>query len=372
MAGNRFFEKRTEQSAIKAAIVAKYFMAWASIIGSTVQGRGGKIAYIDLFAGPGSYKDGFASTPILVLQKAINDPKLSRILVSIFNDCDARCAQSLQTTIQQLPGIDTLNHAPRVFNLKVDEVIAKIFTETHIMPGLFFLDPWGYKGLSADLINAVIKDWACECIFFFNYNRVNLALSKHARDKNIDALIGKETANALRVGLKSLSPQNRELAIVEALRKALDPTGKRYVLVFRFKTARGTRTSHHLFFVSKHFLGYDTMKHIMAKQSSAMQQGVATFEYNPADRRHRFLFDLAKPLDDLEDMLLRDFAGRTVAFKQLYESHSVGKPYVDSNYKEILKKMEKQGMITAVKPGGRKRIRGFANDVLITFLRKGK
>jgi hypothetical protein len=145
------------------------------------------------------------------------------------------------------------------------------------------------------------------------------------------------------------------------------------VLAFRFKTAKGTRTSHHLIFVTKHFLGYHIMKGVMARRSSATQQGVATFEHNPADRRYPLLFDLARPLEELEGMLLRDFAGKTVAFKQLYESHSVGKPYIDSNYKQVLKKMEAQETITAEKTGGQKRRKGtFADDVLITFPRKGK
>jgi len=373
VADNSFFDETTEQSGIKAAIVADYFWAWAKIIGRTVKGRGDMVAYIDLFAGPGFYKDGSASTPLLVLQKAIGDPELSQMLVSIFNDRDAGSAQSLQAAIKQLPGIDTLKHAPLVFNLDVGQEIANIFAKTQMMPTLFFVDPWGYKGLSLRLVNAVVKDWACECIFFFNYNRVSMGLNNPLVAEHMDALFGKEAADALRARLEPLSPHDRELTIVEELCKVLNPTGKRYVLPFRFKTARGTRTSHHLIFVSKHFLGYHIMKGVMAKRSSATQQGVATFEYNPADRRYPLLFDLAKPLEDLEDMLLHDFAGKTVAFKQLYESHSVGKPYIDSNYKQVLKTMEVKGLIAAKKPDGQKRRPfKFADEVLITFPRKGK
>lgn len=68
----RFFEERQEQSEAKARIVSKYFSAWARVIMPSAQRNGGKIAYIDLYAGPGRYKDGAASTPLLVLQTAIN------------------------------------------------------------------------------------------------------------------------------------------------------------------------------------------------------------------------------------------------------------------------------------------------------------
>ena len=80
----KFFEERGEQSAVKAEIVQKYFSAWANIILPSTQQYGtGKIAYIDLYAGPGRYKDGAASTPLLVLQKAIESPKISGALVAL-------------------------------------------------------------------------------------------------------------------------------------------------------------------------------------------------------------------------------------------------------------------------------------------------
>ena len=52
------------------------------------------------------------------------------------------------------------------------------------------------------------------------------------------------------------------------------------------------------------------MKKIMAKESSKIEQGVASFEYNPADERYPTLFELNRPLEQLENMLLREYAGR--------------------------------------------------------------
>ena len=53
--------------------------------------------------------------------------------------------------------------------------------------------------------------------------------------------------------------------------------GGKYTLPFGFKNASGTRTKHHLIFVSKHRLGYKIMKGVMAKQSSVSEQGVPSF-----------------------------------------------------------------------------------------------
>jgi hypothetical protein len=88
--------------------------------------------------------------------------------------------------------------------------------------------------------------------------------------------------------------------------------GPEYVLPFRFKDEHGSRTTHHLIFVSKGFKGYEIMKEIMVKESSDADQGVASFGYNPMDVRgaaqQQLLFQLSRPLDDLGDMLLKEFA----------------------------------------------------------------
>jgi three-Cys-motif partner protein len=85
----QFFEETKEHSIIKAKIVSGYFWAWAKVIIPTVKQNGSnRIAYIDLFAGPGRYKDGTKSTPLLVLEKAIQDPDMREMLIAMFNDKD--------------------------------------------------------------------------------------------------------------------------------------------------------------------------------------------------------------------------------------------------------------------------------------------
>jgi three-Cys-motif partner protein len=363
-----FFDESTEQSQIKAKIVSEYFFVWAKVI-TQVQ-RSDRIAYIDLFAGPGRYKDGTMSTPLLVLQRAIRDSIVAQSLITLFNDLDSNATRSLENAIKNLPGIDKLKYPPRVMNQEIGTEIVKRFEEMRLVPTLFFVDPWGYKGLSLRLVNAVVKDWACECVFFFNYNRINPGLGNEAVREHMDALFG-DQAEELRKQLDGLDPTARELTIVERLSTVLDPDDNRYVLPFRFRRTGG-RTSHHLIFVTKHFRGYDIMKKIMAKESSKTEQGVASFEYNPADERFPTLFELNRPLDQLGAMLLREYGGRTIRFMDLYQAHSRGRQYIDKNYKAVLTQLENEGKVSAIKPGGAKRHKGtFADDVLITFAKGG-
>jgi three-Cys-motif partner protein len=358
-----FFEESTEQSRIKAAIVRDYFWAWAKII---LKKQSGRIAYIDLFAGPGKYRDGTKSTPLLVLERAIADPDLRERLVTTFNDADHENVRLLRAEIAALPGIEKLKYQPEVDAGEVGDETVQAFRKIDLVPTFLFADPWGYKGLSLDLINSFLKNWGCDCVFFFNYNRVNPGLGNEAVKGHMDALFGLNRAQRLREKIAGLPPWEREPAIIEALCEAVGELGAKYVLPFCFKDDRGVRTSHHLVFATKNPVGYGIMKDIMAKASSEQHQGVASFGYCPASTIHPRLFELNRPLDDLEEMLLRDFAGQTLTTQQIYDLHNVGRPYTMRNYKTVLLKMEERGLIQCEPPAQKRRRGTFADHVRVT------
>ncbi|MBC6434511.1 three-Cys-motif partner protein TcmP [Nostoc sp. HG1] len=369
MTGTSFFDEQKEQSLVKARIVEKYFWAWAKVVIPTVKNSSSepRIAYIDLFAGAGRYKDGSKSTPVKVLETAISDPDMRNMLISIFNDADTENVNSLQEAINSIPNVENFKYTPQILNHEVGDNIVKTFKERKLVPTLFFVDPWGYKGLSLQLINSVVKDWGCDCIFFFNYNRINMGLSNAVVKEHMDALFGQIRADQVRERLKALAPQERELTVVEAICEALKAMGGEYVLPFRFKHEVENRTSHHLIFVSKHVKGYEIMKEIMAKESSEYTQGVPSFEYNPATSQQPLLFELTRPLDELEALLLDTFSGRTMTMKEVYDRHHVGKPYISKNYKAALGNLEAQGRIVAEPPVNKRRKMTFANSVKVTF-----
>jgi three-Cys-motif partner protein len=287
-----FFEERSEASEVKAQIVDKYFKAWAAIVAP--RARDDKIAYIDLFAGPGRYKDGSASVPLMILESAIKDPVLCAKLVTVFNDKNGDNTRTLEEEIGNLEGIEKLKFKPQVMNNEVGVEIAASFEKTGLIPTLFFVDPWGYKGLSLRLINSVLKNWGCDCIVFFNYNRINMGLTNPIVTEHMNALFGEERANALRDELKDLSASKRELKIVEEMSAALQDMGGKFVLPFCFKNESGARTSHYLFFVSKNVTAYTIMKGIMGGESTKHEQNVPSFSHCAADASMPVLFELGR------------------------------------------------------------------------------
>lgn len=198
-----------------------------------------------------------------------------------------------------------------------------------------------------------------------------MGLNNKKVESHINALFGDERSDKLRQELKNKSVYDKELLIIEELCNALKEYGSRYVLPFRFKDARGKRTSHHLIFVSKNFKGYEIMKEIMAKESTSNDKGVPSFAYDPADSlpKQMLLFKLSRPLKNLKDNICKTFSRQTLIMKEIYEKHNVDTPFIKSNYKDALKELFfVDNIISAISAkGNAPRTGTFGDDIIVKF-----
>ncbi len=368
--GNDFFEEMAEKSEIKSRIVAEYFSIWATIMSS--KARTDRLAYIDLFAGPGRYEDGSKSTPIKVLEFILSQPKLCKMMVTMFNDANPDFIGSLQVALSEIPDIEMLKHKPIIHSTQVGDEFADLFSKTNLVPTFAFVDPWGYKGLSSKLITALVKDWGSDSIFFFNYNRINMGINNQKVEDHINSIFGEDRANSIRPKLKGLAPEKRELLILNELAQSLSDNGIKYVLPFRFVWPTGDRTSHYLIFVTKHVLGYSLMKDVMWRNSSLYEDGVASFSYIPVhDSQLNFLSLFNKPLDQLGIDLLKQFSGKTLTVEEIYDLHHVNTPFVMPNYQEALRRLESDCKIIPDRPADKRQKRNgvvtFSKTVQVKF-----
>ena len=182
-----FFVEKADHSKVKTIIATKYFSTWAAIIGPRT--RSDRIGYVDLYAGPGRYVDGTKSTPLLILENAISNTVMRDKLVTYFNDAKPAHADSLEAAISALPNINSLKFKPHIDKSEVGPGMIAAFDKP-LIPTFAFVDPYGYKGLSLGLVNAVLKDWACECLFFFNYNRINPGINNRMVRTHMEGLFG--------------------------------------------------------------------------------------------------------------------------------------------------------------------------------------
>jgi three-Cys-motif partner protein len=336
-----FFDEQFEQSKVKSQIVANYFDAWANIIISHVQ----KIAYVDLFAGPGYYQDGTPSTPILILQKVLKSPKITQKIYVEFNDKEKSHIKSLEQAILKLYEIEKLAHPVVFSSMTITKDIAEHYNNKPST--LFFFDPWGYKGLTPELIGATIKGWASECILFFNYNRINMDLNNKIVNLNINELLGEKRADQLRVRLDGLLPYEREQEMIREFCDLLKQMGAKYTLPFCFRHRSKDQTSHYIIHASKHPKGYGLMKEIMEPYSIKDDDGVPAFTFDP---KGQLTLNFNRPLRELCRLLLKEFVGESLEAGKIYANHQTKTRFTKRNYKDALLLLEEEGKISVDVP----------------------
>ena len=363
-----FFDTPTVASAIKHRIVSKYAAGWANIVLPMAKAREGKIMYVDLFSGPGEYADGTPSIPLLILEHAINTPALCEHLQTVFNDKNEDYIEALKARIAQLPGIERLHHQPKFRNRAIGRDIIPSIKRISV-PTLFFADPFGYQGVSIDLIEAALSHWGSDFLFFFNYNRINMNLGSDVMNEPIDEFFSAERAAQLRATIARLRPAEREQAILKAMMDAIKGLGAR-AEKFTYRSETGTRTTHHLVCVSKHQQGIALFKEISAKESTRFDDNVPSLDYNPGtDPAQGLLFS---PLAQLEEELVISFAGKSLTTEEIYHEHHNGRPYVIKNYRQALLHLEEAGAVQIDPPRAtRRQPDTLPSTALITFPRAG-
>jgi hypothetical protein len=247
-----------------------------------------------------------------------------------------------------------------------------------------FLDPCGYHGVTLKLIRAILKDFGCEVILFFNFKRIVAAIRNDLVRDSMDALFGHDRVDQLNTSLRAAKRKEQKEAIIKAgLNDALQEIGGKYVEWFRFRSAGGA-VFQHLVFITKNDTAQSIMKEIMAGESSwTYPDGVASFEYHPKppsatelERETLFGHDMKhRPsIRTLKELLLQKFDAQSIAVGDVYKAHNYGTDYVEKNYKVALGELYyDEGRVTVTKPTGaiptasnRKR-RHMANTWVVTF-----
>jgi len=360
---NDFFEAPSDSSRLKADLVRAYFPAWARVVAS----ESPRVGYFDFFAGPGRYEDGTPSTPLLVVQAAADIGTIRPKFVGTFNDQNPEHARSLERELAASDGVAAFAERPLVTSQPVGPDLVSLFQTRHKrVPTLSFIDPWGYKGVTASLLRAAITGWGSEVIVFFNYSRINAAVANPAVDSLVVDLFGETRARDLQLSVAGLQPRERERRVLAAFGDLMLEFGAPYLIPFRVKRGTGN-TLHYICFVTKHRRGYTIMKDIMASRGIVDVDEVPQFEYAPRVDGRQIAFEAERPLASLGSALLDEFAERTLTFQQLFDLHNIGRPFVMKNYRRVLLELEASGAIKVTPTVSDRRRDSLAPRVRLTF-----
>ena len=178
-----------------------------------------RLIFADLFCGPGRFDDKTESTPLLVLKEAAKNEDLLHNLQFIFNDKDSVAIEKLKQEFDHLDKSLTPRIPPIFLNQETDDKLIRVIEKLPRCPTLSFVDPCGYKGLTTHLFRTLIKNFGCDCVFFFNYSRINRLLPNPTLPDHPVNLFGKEVAEKLQEKIHGLKPREREEAILQSIRE---------------------------------------------------------------------------------------------------------------------------------------------------------
>jgi three-Cys-motif partner protein len=157
----------------------------------------------------------------MICKQVVSDQRLSANVKLWFNEGDPVNYAKLKANIEAVPGIATLTNKPRISPHIISEAFAPRLSGMRT-PSFIFADPCGYKGLSLRLIASALRPFGNDCIFFLNYNRINMKISYAVMNESINAFFEKARADQAREEIRALeSPQERERVILTAVTRAL-------------------------------------------------------------------------------------------------------------------------------------------------------
>ena len=278
---DNFFDEQKEKSKVKTEIVINFLNIYLIIISNSKWGKGRDIYYLDLFSGPGVYKDGSHSTPIEVMNMLSN--MKNRVAADkvhlVFNDENCNFINSLKENIRNHSYYNSIIHKPVITNKHVCDFDLDPFFCTG-SPIFSFIDPWGYKDINTNLIWSLVKPIGSDCILFFNSNRILQDLSKTNHYNDMLDLFGDEYSNALGVQKNRQLSQNKkadlllEFFIKNLYNKVkleysnMSISYKLFALPFTFLKDDSVKTSHQIVFLTKNHKAIIEMKKVMVKKSN--------------------------------------------------------------------------------------------------------
>jgi len=360
MASNKdFFKEQTNHSRVKSEIAVKYFFAWAKIVG----GKNKPVYYMDLFSGTGKFDDdGNHSTPLMILDKL--DEDINRYLIDtssmFFYEEDTVYYSKLLYNIENHPIYNQLYIKPSINCMTIDRsIITKLPNNNSTFT---FIDPFGYTGLTRDLLIFSVNKWGCDCLFNLNTSGLIRNIDNDNEDHLVE-LFGKDGLAEIKSKFKSsdLTGLNKSNILLDVLKKTLNRNMKLYFIPFRMEFDDKQYPNYHLVFITKQHIAFKIMKEVMCgkKDSESYSQidgkGLPFFS-SKTNKQLDIEFTGDKRYIELKKEIIDDFKGNTVSVDKILDHfNNKGSLFLDRNIKDMLIELEKENKVI-VDPPREKRI----------------
>ncbi|MCR3720160.1 three-Cys-motif partner protein [Prauserella flava] len=334
-------------TAAKHQLLTGYLKAWFPILSRW----NSRLVFIDGFAGPGIYKGDKPGSPVqaldVLLEHTHKDAMSSSEFIFMFNEAEKDRYDKLDTVVNEY----IANHQPWPANIKVKtgcdsfeyvaEGILKHLEEQkkNLAPTFAFVDPFGVKGLSMDLLSRLLSFDRCELFVYFDFNTVNRFAAAGNIDDRLAELFGTDQFKRA----ADLTGSERKTFLHDLYQSQLmDACGFKYVKSFEMINETG-HTGYFLFYGTRNFMGLKTMKEVMWNVDPG---GGAVFSDILAGQD--VLFDIKPDTLPLQEDLAQQFRGKRVSVETLEQYVVIETPYAAKHLKKAtLKPMQERGIITS-------------------------
>lgn len=143
-----YFQELKEWSERKHELLTKYLDGFVRILG----GSTGLVYYVDGFAGQGIYDDGAKGSPVLAAEYAAGLEGKHYRLHCLNVEVDDQHFENLSANTEAFSGVATNYHGE--FGQHVDSIVSQI----GLQPAIFFLDPFGLKGIEWEHIHKALTE----------------------------------------------------------------------------------------------------------------------------------------------------------------------------------------------------------------------
>ncbi len=179
-----------EHSEAKVALYGVYLAIYLSVLSRVRTVK--RIFIIDLFCGEGIYKNDAKGSPLVALDTIKNHYETNKTCPNItlwFNDNELSEIEKGVYKVDRVRRFSSSISLPTNVNIKFhreayDSILPKAVEEvqkTSHAKGLFFIDPWGYKGRTLTEIQAILGAGNTEVLLFMPVSFMHRVAERSAR-----------------------------------------------------------------------------------------------------------------------------------------------------------------------------------------------
>lgn len=282
----KHFEKRDIQTWLKHALLTEYIKNWGNAIGLATNSKYiPEIHFVDGFAGRGYFEDGNKGSPLIAIENLQDMQYTFEQNYKKFNSSFVIHLVELKKDYIDFIKVNIKNYSkyPELIYLyhgKFEDKLSLLLNQTVGHPALYFIDPFGYKGVRMNDVVKIISHQSHEVLInVMTISLVrNITIEENSKelcnffglddiDQNIvdymNMVIEAKMNESKPLHTKLLKLEDKILELyIEQVKKRI-PDKKLYFLKKRIYSGLNPKVYFHLLFITGHRRGLVEMKKAM-------------------------------------------------------------------------------------------------------------